>query len=131
MSAPFGVDLYCGLGGWTEALLAEGYDVLGFDIERHDYGTGGYPAQLILQDVRTIHGARLKDAALFVASPPCQKYSYMAMPWSRAKEMARYYETSEEHRQELNRLFNECFRIQREASEAAGHHIPLIVDNVR
>jgi hypothetical protein len=27
-------------------------------------------------------------------------------------------------------LFNACFRIQREASEAAGHYIPLIVENV-
>jgi hypothetical protein len=31
----------------------------------------------------------------------------------------------------LNRLFNECFRIQREASFAAGRHIPLVVENVR
>ena len=31
----------------------------------------------------------------------------------------------------LNRLFNATFRIQREACEAAGRHIPLIVENVR
>jgi hypothetical protein len=31
----------------------------------------------------------------------------------------------------LNRLFNACFRIQREACEAAGHHIPMVVENVR
>lgn len=45
------IDLYCGLGGWTSALLAEGWTVIGFDLERHDYGNGGYPAQLVLQDV--------------------------------------------------------------------------------
>jgi hypothetical protein len=28
-------------------------------------------------------------------------------------------------------LFNACFRIQREASEAAGRHIPMVVENVR
>ena len=28
-------------------------------------------------------------------------------------------------------LFEYCFVLQREASEAAGHHIPLIVENVR
>lgn len=28
--------------------MAEGYDVVGFDIERHDYGTGGYPGYLVL-----------------------------------------------------------------------------------
>jgi len=34
---PLGIDLFCGLGGWTEGLLAEGYRVVGFDIERHRY----------------------------------------------------------------------------------------------
>lgn len=48
------IDLYCGLGGWTEGLLAEGWQVIGFDIERHAYGDHRYPAQLVLQDVRTI-----------------------------------------------------------------------------
>jgi len=31
----------------------------------------------------------------------------------------------------FNDPFRACFRIQREASEAAGHHIPLIVENVK
>jgi hypothetical protein len=30
----------------------------------------------------------------------------------------------------LTALFDACFRIQREACEAAGHHIPLVVENV-
>ncbi len=128
---PLAIDLYCGLGGWAEGLLSEGYDVVGFDIERHDYGTGGYPGQLVIQDVLTLHGSQFKDATVIVASPPCQKYSYMAMPWSRAKAQIKQYEESAERRAELNALFNACFRIQREACEAAGHHIPLIVENVR
>jgi hypothetical protein len=32
---------------------------------------------------------------------------------------------------QLTALFDACFRIQREASEAAGRHIPLVVENVR
>lgn len=32
---------------------------------------------------------------------------------------------------DLNRLFDACFRIQKEASIAAGHHIPMVVENVR
>ena len=119
-------DLYCGLGGWAEGFLSEGYDCIGYDIEKHDYGTGTYPGTLILCDVRSIHGSQLKDAAVIVASPPCQEPSYRAMPWSRAKALNAI---GPPHN--FIELFNACFRIQREASEAAGHYIPLIVENVR
>ena len=57
---------------------------------------------------------------MIVASPPCQAYSYRAMPWKRAKALG----------PPDNTLFETCFRIQREASEAASRHIPLIVENV-
>ena len=75
MKNPLAIDLYCGLGGWTDGLLAEGYDVIGFDIEQHAYGEHRYPAQLVVQDVCTLHGSQFKSAALIVASPPCQEYS--------------------------------------------------------
>ncbi len=156
---PLAIDLFCGLGGWTEGLLAEGYRVVGVDNERHRYpkprysseqaiklpgnGSGDwkdrprgryahepveclsnewvqYPAQLVIQDVLTLHGAQFKDAALIVASPPCQAYSYRAMPWKKAKALP----------PPDNALFEACFRIQREACEAAGRHIPLVVENV-
>src|SRR6185312_704627 len=89
---PICYDLFCGLGGWGEGFLAEGYEVIGFDIEAHDYGTGGYPGELRLRDILGLHGRELKDATVIVGSSPCQKYSYMAMPWKRAKAMVRYYE---------------------------------------
>jgi hypothetical protein len=127
---PLAIDLFCGLGGWTEGLLAEGYRVVGFDIEAHDYGKP-YPAQLVLQDALTIHGRQLKDASLIVASPPCQEYSYMAMPWSRAKTIAKEYRSGVRDVKKLTALFDACFRIQREAIEAAGHFIPMVVENVR
>jgi hypothetical protein len=118
---PLAIDLFCGLGGWTDGLLAEGYDVIGFDITQHVYGEQRYPAQLVIQDVTTLHGSQFKGAALIVASPPCQAYSYRAMPWKRAKALP----------PPDNTLFDACFRIQREACEASGRHIPLIVENVR
>lgn len=125
------IDLFCGLGGWTDGLLAEGWKVIGFDIEHHDYGSGGYPAQLVLQDVMTLDGAQFRDADLIVASPPCQEFSYMAMPWSRAKEKQRRIEADPAEQKRLTALFDACFRIQREASAAAGRHIPMVVENVR
>lgn len=140
VSKPLAVDLFCGLGGWTEGLLAEGYDVVGYDIEAHEYGGEKYPGRLVLQDVMTLHGAQFKDAALIVASPPCQEFSYMAMPWRRAKQIARALRGQDEFPEgyrgsrtiaELTALFDACFRIQREASEAAGRHIPMVVENVR
>lgn len=134
------IDLFCGLGGWTEGLLAEGYDVTGYDIEAHEYGEERYPGKLVLQDVLTLDGAQFKDAALIVASPPCQEFSYMAMPWKRGKQIARALRGQDEFPAgykgsrtlaELTALFDACFRIQREASEAAGRHIPMVVENVK
>jgi hypothetical protein len=130
---PLAIDLYCGLGGWAEGFLSEAYQVIGFDIERHDYGCGGYPGQLVLQDVLTLHGSQFRDAACIVASPPCQAYSYMAMPWSRAKREIKWQQWERDSPYgdfHLIDLFDACFRIQREASQAAGQHIPLVVENV-
>ena len=95
LSKPLCIDLFAGLGGWSEGCLAESYDVVGFDIERHVYGDHRYPAQLVLQDVTTLHGRQFKDATLIVASPPCQEYSYRAMPWKRATGVTRQAEFPE------------------------------------
>lgn len=137
---PLAIDLFCGLGGWTEGLLDEGYYVVGFDIERHIYGEHCYPGQLVLQDILTLHGSQFREAAVIVASPPCQEFSYMAMPWTRAKQIARALRGLDEFPDgykgsrtiaELTALFDACFRIQREAIKAAGRHIPLVVENVK
>jgi hypothetical protein len=121
---PLAVDLFTGLHGWAEGLIAEGFDVIGVDLEDMSAQFGQPKPKgfsLVIQDVRTLHGSQFKDAALIVASPPCQAYSYRAMPWKRAKALP----------PPCNELFEACFRIQREACEAAGHHVPLIVENVR
>jgi hypothetical protein len=64
----------------------------------------------------------------------------MAMPWGRAKQIARALRGQDDFPEgykgsrtipELNRLFDACFRIQKEACEAAGRHIPMVVENVR
>jgi hypothetical protein len=118
---PLAIDLCCGLGGWTEGLLLEGYDVVGFDVTRHVYGVHAYPSTLVIQDIRTLHGAQFKDVALIVASPPCQAYSWRSMPWKAAREAP----------PPDNSLFEACFRIRDEASKAAARHIPIVVENVK
>jgi C-5 cytosine-specific DNA methylase len=140
MRKPLAIDLFCGLGGWTEGFLSEGWDVVGFDIERHVYGEQRYPAQLVIQDVLTLDGRQFRNADCIVCSPPCQQYSYMAMPWSRAKQIAAALRqevgfpegyTGSRTVKDLRALFDACFRIQREACEAAGRHIPMAVENVK
>ena len=131
---PLCIDGFCGLGGWAEGFLAEGWDVIGFDIEQHVYGNQRYPAQLVLQDWLTLHGRQFRNVAAIVASPPCQVYSWMAMPWDLAKREGRWQRWERESpfgNFRLNDLFDSCFRIQREASEAAGHPIPMVVENVK
>jgi hypothetical protein len=129
--SPLAIDLCCGLGGWTEGLLSEGWRVRGYDIEAHEYGEERYPAELVLRNVLEMHGSELADADLIVASPPCQFFSYTAMPWSRAKALAAEVRADPAKLAERLAIFNACFRLQREASEAAGRYIPMVVENVR
>lgn len=155
MSTPLVFDLFCGKFGWSKGFVAEGYRAIGFDLV-HEPHHGPVPegCDLVLQDILTLHGAQLKDATAIVASPPCQAYSYRAQPWKRAKAIvpsqlpewwakSQSQMTPEELREWISyrennpapppstELFDACFRIQREASEAAGHHIPMVVENVK
>ena len=64
----------------------------------------------------------------------------MSQPWSRAKQIAAAIRggpiefpegyTGSRTVAQLTALFDACFRIQREACEAAGRHIPMVVENV-
>lgn len=125
MNPPLMIELFAGLHGWGEGAVAHGWRVVGFDLFDMCKEIGAPrpqgDIQLVLQDVLTLHGRQFRDADIIVASPPCQAYSYRAMPWRRAKALP----------PPDNSLFETCFRIQREACDAAGRHIPLIVENVR
>ena len=109
--------------------------MVGFDVERHHYGEEKYPAQLVLQDILTLDGRQFRGrVSLIVASPPCQEFSYMAMPWRRAKQIAAAFRgeaefpagyTGSRTVAELTALFDACLRIGREAE------CPVVIENVR
>lgn len=136
MSKPLVIDLCCGLGGWSAGFLVEGWDCIGFDIERHEYGDKRYPADLILKSILDLNGYDLRavSPALVVASPPCQEFSYMAMPWKRGKQIAgalreqcpfpEVYDGSRTVT-ELTALYDACFRIARQAG------CPIVLENVK
>ncbi len=123
---PVALDLCVGLGGWVDGLTAEGWHVIGVDIEDM-FAALGEPKpehfELRIEDICNVRGADYAFVDLIVGSSPCQDFSYRAMPWSRAKAL---------HAPFLGMwLFWQQFRIQREASEAAGRHIPMVVENVK
>lgn len=107
---PLCIDLCCGLGGWARGFLDAGYEVIGFDVEPLPY-----PGQLVLQDVRTLDGRRFRHARVIVASPPCQDFSRLDQPWTRAKANPR---------PDLS-IVTACQRIADEAE------LPIVLENVR
>lgn len=138
---PLFIELFAGLHGWGEGAVAEGFRVVGFDIADMCAAMGRKRPDgidLVLQDVRTIHGSQLRHAAVICASPPCQEFSRYAMPFGALwEEHDRMDDDGSPPGNYLHKpcpstyLFWTCFRIQQEASEAAGHYIPMIVENVR
>ena len=107
VGSPLAIDLFCGLGGWAEGFLAEGYRVVGFDNDARFAGV--YPGEFVLADVRSLDGRRFRGATVIVASPPCNPY--VQLPW---------YDPPPP-----DGLWEEAVRIGMETG------VPLIIENVR
>lgn len=103
------LDLFCGSGGWAEGFSAEGYEVVGVDVERHPL----YRGQLVLQDIRTLDPTRLRGFDAIVASPPCEKFTRASLPWLRGGDPDM-------------ELVEAALRIQKEARPRA-----FVMENVR
>lgn len=70
------LDLYCGLGGWSDGLAEVGFEVLGVEI-REDLARL-YKHPVIVADVRDLVPAKFKGYDLIVGSPPCRDFSAQA-----------------------------------------------------
>lgn len=69
------LELFCGTGSWSKPFLNEGHECVGIDIT--DIEWSPYPSQLIIQDISTLDGYRLKDFDVIIGSPPCTEFSIM------------------------------------------------------
>lgn len=111
MPRPLCIDLCCGSGGWAAGFIEEGYEVHGYDIQDQPK----YPGVFIRADVRKLDGHRFTNAALIVASPPCEEFSRHQMPWTKRRNPPEPDLT----------IVEACLRIAREAG------VPMILENVR
>jgi hypothetical protein len=75
------LDLFCGLGGWSDGFASEGFEVLGVEIERKIARLYNHP--VLVADVRTLDGENFKGFDVIVGSPPCRDFSYFADRFSK------------------------------------------------
>ena len=69
------LDLYCGLGGWSDGLAAEGFEVMGVEIEPEIAALYKHP--VLVEDVRNLAGKQFPKYDLIVGSPPCRDFTRM------------------------------------------------------
>lgn len=70
------LDLYCGLGGWSDGLAEAGFEILGVEI-REDLAKL-YKHQVIIADVCDLDPSRFQGYDLIIGSPPCRDFSAQA-----------------------------------------------------
>lgn len=90
------LDLFCGLGGWSDGLAAEGFEVLGVEIEPHIAELYKHP--VIVSDICELNPEDFKGYDLIVGSPPCRNFSKLTFagrtfwkdppdPWGKGLEL--------------------------------------------
>ena len=76
---PKALDLFCGLGGMSDGLATEGFEVLGVEIDPRIAGLYDHP--VIVADVRDLDPTEFAGYDLIVGSPPCRDFSSLARMW--------------------------------------------------
>ena len=70
------LDLFCGLGGWSDGLAMEGFQVLGVEINEEIARLYKHPC--LVADVRELDGKQFRAFDVIVGSPPCRDFSIIA-----------------------------------------------------
>lgn len=111
---PVAIDLFCGKGGWTNALLEAGFEVYGFDIEPQPDYKGIFVQCDIL--ALTAEDLRAYGAVFACCSSPCEEFSVHGM---------KHFHPNPKHPAMGIKLFNHS----RALLEELG--IPYVMENVR
>lgn len=73
------LDLFCGLGGWSDGLAANGFDVTGVEIVPMVAEVYGQKYNVINKDVCELNPENFKGYDLIVGSPPCRDFSVIGL----------------------------------------------------
>lgn len=111
---PVAIDLFCGKGGWTNALLEVGFEVYGFDIEPQPDYKGIFVQCDIL--ALTADDLRKYGASFAVCSSPCEKFSVHGM---------KHFHPDPPYPEMGIKLFNHSRALLEELD------IPYVMENVR
>lgn len=75
------LDLFCGAGGWADAFVPFGWEVVGVDCV--DFSSV-YPGCFVQGDALAWGGLNPLEFEFIVASPPCEEFARAWLPWKRA-----------------------------------------------
>lgn len=78
------LDLFCGLGGWSDGLALEGFDVSGVEILPRIAEL--YKHSVIVSDVCDLDPNDFKGYDLIVGSPPCRDFTAGSDAWWKVKK---------------------------------------------
>ena len=78
------LDLFCGLGGWSDGFFKEGFECTGVEINRSI--AEKYPYNSICADVAKLNPEDFKGFDVIVGSPPCRNFTAGSDAWWKIKK---------------------------------------------